>query len=180
MSELLLVPLEDTVVFPGMTVTLTVDVGEEARVLLVPKHDGEYASVGTVAEVDERVRLRGGVRAVTLSGRHRGVIGVARTDEQGRLLAANEAACRLLGYELPELLALSPRSWEAAEPDLVAHLHERLSRPPAAVRATARLRRKDGAVVEIGYWASTTRVAGMDFVLTITDPVDEAVVVEPA
>jgi ATP-dependent Lon protease len=84
-SELLLVPLEDTVVFPGMTVTLTVDVGEEERVLLVPKHEGEYASVGTVADVDERVRLRGGVHAVTLSGRHRAVIGAARTDEQGGL-----------------------------------------------------------------------------------------------
>ena len=49
MSKLLLVPLEDIVVFPNMNVTLTVDVGDEDRVLLVPKHDGEYAAVGTVA-----------------------------------------------------------------------------------------------------------------------------------
>ena len=34
-----------------MTVTLTVDVGGEERVLLVPRHEGEYAKVGTVAEV---------------------------------------------------------------------------------------------------------------------------------
>ena len=51
MSKLLLVPLDDIVVFPNMNVTLTIDVGDEERVLLVPKHDGEYAKVGTVAEV---------------------------------------------------------------------------------------------------------------------------------
>jgi ATP-dependent Lon protease len=85
LTELLLVPLEDTVVFPGMTVTLTIDVGDEERVLLVPKHEGEYANVGTVADVEERVRLRGGALAVSLTGLHRGVIGAARTDEQGRL-----------------------------------------------------------------------------------------------
>jgi len=85
LTELLLVPLEDTVVFPGMSVTLTVDVGDDDRVLLVPKHEGEYSSVGLVADVEERVRLRGGVRAVTLNGLHRAVIGAARTDAQGRL-----------------------------------------------------------------------------------------------
>jgi ATP-dependent Lon protease len=85
LTELLLVPLEDTVVFPGMSVTLTVDVGDEDRVLLVPKHEGEYASVGLVADVEDRVRLRGGVRAVTLTGLHRGIIGAARTDNEGGL-----------------------------------------------------------------------------------------------
>jgi ATP-dependent Lon protease len=86
-SELLLVPLEDTVVFPGMTVTLTVDVGDEDRVLLVPRHEQEYAEVGTVAEVTDRVGLPGGARAVALAGLHRGVIGAAHTDPLGRLRA---------------------------------------------------------------------------------------------
>ncbi|MDX6485954.1 MAG: ATP-dependent Lon protease, partial [Gaiellaceae bacterium] len=85
LSDLLLVPLEDTVVFPGMTVTLTVDVGDEDRVLLVPRHESEYAKVGTVAEVADRVRLPGGGSAVALSGQHRAVIGAAHTDSQGRL-----------------------------------------------------------------------------------------------
>ena len=35
-SKLLLVPLDDIVVFPNMNVTLTIDVGDEERVLLVP------------------------------------------------------------------------------------------------------------------------------------------------
>src|SRR2546430_2274487 len=85
LSPLLLVPLDDMVVFPNMNVTSSADVGDEARVLLVPRHDGEYAKVGTVADVAERVRLPGGVRAVSLVGLHRGVAGAAHTDPQGRL-----------------------------------------------------------------------------------------------
>ena len=59
MTTLLLVPLEDVVVFPNMTVTLPVDVGDEKHVLLVPVHEGEYASVGTVAEVVEAIYVVG-------------------------------------------------------------------------------------------------------------------------
>jgi ATP-dependent Lon protease len=88
-TNLLLVPLEDTVVFPGMNVTLTVDVGDEDRVVLVPRHENEYAAVGTVAEVTDRVRIRG-VQAVTLDGLHRAVIGAAHTDALGRLRAEVE------------------------------------------------------------------------------------------
>src|SRR5215203_1798899 len=82
---LLLVPLDDTVVFPTMDVTLPVDVGDETRVLLVPRHEGEFAKVGTVAEVTDHVRLPGGGRAVSLSGVARGVAGAAHTDSAGRL-----------------------------------------------------------------------------------------------
>ena len=59
MTSLLLVPLDDTVVFPTMDVTLPVDAGDETRVLLVPRHEGEFAKVGTIAEVTDHVRLPG-------------------------------------------------------------------------------------------------------------------------
>jgi ATP-dependent Lon protease len=85
MSRLLLVPLDDIVVFPGMSLTLAIDAGEEDRVLLVPHHDQEYANVGTVAEITDRVRLPGGARAVALQGLHRGVAGAAHTLPDGRL-----------------------------------------------------------------------------------------------
>src|SRR5437667_4113316 len=85
LSTLLLVPLDDIVVFPNMNVTISADVGEEDRVLLVPRHDGEYAKVGTVAEVVAHVRLPGGVEAVNLVGLHRGIAGAAHTDAHGRL-----------------------------------------------------------------------------------------------
>jgi len=84
-TSLLLVPLEDIVVFPNMTVTLPVEVGDEERVLLVPVHDGEYAKVGTVAEVTDTVRLPGGARAAQLTGLHRGIAGAAHTDASGIL-----------------------------------------------------------------------------------------------
>ncbi len=85
MTTLLLVPLEDAVVFPNMTLTLPVDVGEEERVFLVPRHENEFGTVGTVAEVVDRVRLPGGLRAVTINGLHRGVAGAAHTDPAGDL-----------------------------------------------------------------------------------------------
>ena len=85
MSQLLLIPLEETVVFPNMSVTLTVDVAEGERVLLVPVHEGTYADVGTVAEATSVVRLPGGARAATFAGLHRGIAGAANTGSDGRL-----------------------------------------------------------------------------------------------
>ena len=85
MPKLLLIPLEDTVVFPGMEVTLPVDPGDETQVLLVPRHESDYAKVGVVAEVGERMRLPGRIHAVQLSALHRGIAGAAESDPQGRL-----------------------------------------------------------------------------------------------
>jgi ATP-dependent Lon protease len=89
-NRLLLVPLEDVVVFPGMSLTLAIDAGDEDRVLLVPNHDGEFANVGTVAEISDRVRLPGGARAVALQGLHRGIAGAAQTQPDGRLFVEVE------------------------------------------------------------------------------------------
>jgi ATP-dependent Lon protease len=84
-TTLLIVPLEDTVVFPTMDVTLPVDVGDEETVLLVPRHEGSFASVGTIARVADRVRLPGGVRGAALEGVARGIAGAASTDARGQL-----------------------------------------------------------------------------------------------
>ncbi len=85
METLLLVPVDDSVVFPNMTVTLAVDIGDEERVLLVPRDGDEFASVGTVADVSEHVRLPGGGHAVALTGLHRAIAGAAHTDASGDL-----------------------------------------------------------------------------------------------
>ncbi len=82
--------MDDAVVFPGMSLTLAVDAGDEERVFLVPRHEQEFASVGTIAEVSDRVRLPGGARAVTLQGLHRGVAGAAQTLPDGRLFVEAE------------------------------------------------------------------------------------------
>src|SRR4051812_39430696 len=68
-----------------MDVTLPVDVGEEERVLLVPRHEGAHAQVGTIARVADRVRLPGGIRGAALEGAARAVLGAAQTDASGRL-----------------------------------------------------------------------------------------------
>ncbi len=80
-----LIPLDDTVVFPSMGITLTVDVGDDERVVLVPRHENEFLEVGTIAEVSEQLRLPGGGHAVALSGEHRALIGAAQTGPEGEL-----------------------------------------------------------------------------------------------
>jgi ATP-dependent Lon protease len=84
-QTLRLIPLEDTVVFPSMGITLTVEVGEDERVVLVPRHENEFLEVGTIAEVGERLRLPGGGHAVAISGQHRALIGAAQTGPEGEL-----------------------------------------------------------------------------------------------
>ena len=80
-----LLPLTTGVVLPGMVVTLTIESPEaEAAVeaaahgelILVPRIEGRYARVGTIAKVEEEGRVRGGADAVVIRGLHRGVVGV--------------------------------------------------------------------------------------------------------
>ncbi|KAA0268932.1 MAG: endopeptidase La, partial [Acidobacteria bacterium] len=85
MKTLPLIPLDDVVVFPGMNLTLAIDPGAEEEVLLVPRSGDDFAAVGTVARVDEQVRLPGGGLATGFEGLHRGVAGAARTDLNGTL-----------------------------------------------------------------------------------------------
>jgi ATP-dependent Lon protease len=84
-QRLRLIPLDDTVVFPNMGITLTIDVGDDERVILVPRHENEFLEVGTIAEVSEQIRLPGGGRAVAISGEHRALIGAAQTGPGGEL-----------------------------------------------------------------------------------------------
>ena len=79
----LLISLDDALVFPGVSATLPIDVGEEERVFLLPHHDGEYGHVGVVAEVVERGRSRHGSPAATVVGLHRGLAGAAIAGKDG-------------------------------------------------------------------------------------------------
>src|SRR5918995_2117913 len=142
MTSLLLVPLDDTVVFPTMDVTLPVDVGDETRVLLVPRHEGEFAKVGTIAEVTDLVRLPGGGRAVSLSGVARGVAGAAHTDSRGRL--------RVEVAEHPDDIPIDGRT-RVAEREYRAVVEEILELRGADDRVASFLR----AIVEPGALADT-------------------------
>jgi len=86
MSRLRLVPLNDAVIFPGMTIALSVDdAGSDARVLLIPRQGQGFARVGVVAEVSDRVRLSGHSAALSLVGLHRGIPSIAEADRDGVL-----------------------------------------------------------------------------------------------
>src|SRR5438105_15349776 len=91
MNRLRIIPLDDMVAFPGMPVTLQVDMGRDDRVLLMPRRDNTYAKVGVVAEVSERVRLAGRGLAVSLMALHRATPGAAAADEDGVLRVDFEA-----------------------------------------------------------------------------------------
>src|ERR1700720_4436147 len=79
----ILIPLDDALVFPGVSATLPIDTGDEDRVFLLPRRDGEYGRVGVVAEVVERGRSRRGDPAATVVGLHRGLAGAAIASEEG-------------------------------------------------------------------------------------------------
>jgi len=85
LTSLRLIPLDDTVVFPNMAITMAVEVGDDERVVLVPRHETSFAEVGVVAAVNERLRLPGGAHAVALQGEHRALIGAAETGPSGEL-----------------------------------------------------------------------------------------------
>jgi ATP-dependent Lon protease len=83
-----LLPLTTGVVLPGMVVTLTLETDEahaaseaaasteDALLLLVPRVDGRYARVGTVAKIEELGQTRSGVEALVIRGLSRAVVGV--------------------------------------------------------------------------------------------------------
>ena len=142
MTQLLLIPLDDTVVFPTMDVTLPVDVGDDERVLLVPRHGAEFAKVGTIARVAERVRLPGGGRAVSLSGEMRGIAGAAGNDALGRLRVEVE--------EAPDTVPVDGRTREL-EREYRAVVEEILEARGADERVGAFLR----AIAEPGALADT-------------------------
>jgi ATP-dependent Lon protease len=83
-----LLPLTTGVVLPGMVVTLTIE-SDEARaaadaaastedrtLLLVPKSEGGFARVGTVAKIEDLGQTRSGVDALVIRGLSRAVVGV--------------------------------------------------------------------------------------------------------
>jgi ATP-dependent Lon protease len=82
-----LLPLTTGVVLPQMVVTLALETDEAKRVgaaatggdnllLLVPRIDGRYAKVGTVARVESDGTLPNGIGALVLRGLYRAVVGV--------------------------------------------------------------------------------------------------------
>jgi len=78
-------PLSTGVVLPGMVVTIALETPEavaavdaaedDGVVLLVPRLDGRYGTVGVVAQIEDHGELRGGLHALVVRGLHRAVLG---------------------------------------------------------------------------------------------------------
>src|SRR5258707_4636858 len=96
-SELLpVMPIDDVVVLPHMTVTLAVE-GDTAKaaleaarqgnrlILLVPRIEGQYGSIGTVARLGEGTELPTGAEAFMLRGEYRARLGSGQADIGGAL-----------------------------------------------------------------------------------------------
>ncbi|MEW6582146.1 MAG: endopeptidase La [Actinomycetota bacterium] len=107
-------PLDDAVVLPGMSLTLPVTTTEEADaleaaveslVVLVPRIEGRFATFGAVALVEGEIALPGGVRGVALQALHRAELGIA---------GAGAGALRLRVRELPDPEDPGPRARELA------------------------------------------------------------------
>ncbi|HVL04526.1 MAG TPA: endopeptidase La [Acidimicrobiales bacterium] len=117
-SVLPLLPLATGVVLPGMVVTMAIESEEakvaieatgssEGRILLVPRVDGRYAQVGTVAKVEDSGELPSGLRAVVVRGLHRARVGVGVPAPAGSALWVQADA-------VPADVEPSPRARELA------------------------------------------------------------------
>ena len=91
-------PLRNGVVFPHMIVTLNIETTEgrtalaaaetgDGRMLLVPRVDGKYANVGTIAEIQES----DGNGNVVVAGIARARVGAGSTDDTGALWVEAES-----------------------------------------------------------------------------------------
>ncbi len=86
-KQLPVLPLTDVVVLPGMVVPVALEdaerqsaidaakIGADDRVLLVPRLDGNYASVGVVATIEQLGKLPGGESAAVLRAIARARVG---------------------------------------------------------------------------------------------------------
>jgi len=98
-----LLPLNNGVVFPHMVVNIPLDREEvraaiaaarqaEGRVLLVPRVEGRYSRVGTIATVEDSRKLPNGLEVVVLQGVQRGLVGSAASGVGGALWVQVELA----------------------------------------------------------------------------------------
>ena len=88
-------------------------------------------------------------------------------DLEGRILDANPAACRRLGYSREELLVLTTRDIDA--PDFAGHFADRLKEQMSLGRLTCEGRHitKDGHVIPVEINTSTVQIDGKPAILAV-------------
>jgi ATP-dependent Lon protease len=111
-----LLPLYGGVFVPGMVATLVVDTPEikaaveaasDGRLVLVPRIDGRYASVGVIGTIEQREQIPGGRHAVLVRGLVRASISTG--------VAGAGRATRVLAEARPDPVVPSARAVELAQ-----------------------------------------------------------------
>ena len=152
-------PLTDAVLLPGMVIPVTLDSatqaavdaartrrrdGDEPRVLAVPRLDGTYGPVGTVAVIEQVGRLPSGEPAAVVRGLHRARIG-SGVPGPGAALWVESTAVRRARADRPHPRA-GPRVQEpdhrrpAAPRRLAGHRRGRADDRPGRAGRLGRLR----------------------------------------
>src|SRR5499427_10930195 len=95
--KLPVLPLTQAVVLPRMSATLPIDsadvraavqaaLAQDGLLLLLPRVDSRYATVGVVAKIEEKGNLPDGTEVVAVQGRSRAILGEV-TPQGGALWA---------------------------------------------------------------------------------------------
>jgi ATP-dependent Lon protease len=116
-QKLPVLPLTQAVVLPRMSATIPINSEDSRRavkaamasdglLLLLPRVEGRYSTIGVIAKVDEKGNLPDGTEVVVAQGRVRARLGNVSTDLGGVLLADVEAT--------PDPAAWSDRAAELA------------------------------------------------------------------
>ncbi len=125
-------------------------------------YNGRPAILGTVLDIDEQVRALEELKRSEARYRRlfeHSVAGFYRTTMDGRILCANPALARMLGYDDPSELEGRPASILYVEEADRTRFLEALRREGRLVNYEVRLRRKDGRVL----W-------GLENVLLVQEP----------
>jgi len=121
-QELPVLPLADVVVLPGMVVPVTLDeperqaaidaaqAGADDRLLVVPRLDGKYATVGVVATIEQLGKLPGGEPAAVVRAIGRARVGSGVTGPGSALWVEAEILDDLPGEERTAELAREYKS----------------------------------------------------------------------
>ncbi|MEX1279835.1 MAG: endopeptidase La [Acidimicrobiia bacterium] len=100
-ATLPVLPLRNGVIFPNMVVTVSIETDEarraveaaaatDGRLLLVPRPDGRFADVGTIATIQEQ-RADGDQLRIVIAGESRARVGVGATGERDVLWVEAES-----------------------------------------------------------------------------------------
>lgn len=86
-------------------------------------------------------------------------------EDDEHYVAVNDAACDLSGYSRAELLELPLRALSAEPERTLRNLRKVADGTRESGRA--KLRRKDGTVIDVSYRASRATIAGMPFLIAV-------------